>query len=218
MISRKLYAYIFSILFHLFILVFFIVLPPGNSETREITEKFITLTLSAPFSGSGNPESHKNSNSDKKKSVSENREAGEQKNISSPQPDGESIDDKNSADASGTLSSEQVYSFLNSSASSPENSGKNGTVSDPLILNRDSLFRYSKEALKLKLEGEVFLQLNVNEQGTVKDVVILKSSGSAILDQLAYKDAFLLLFEPKKINGKPVPFVFILKIIYTLGE
>ncbi|MEM9645461.1 MAG: TonB family protein [Planctomycetota bacterium] len=56
--------------------------------------------------------------------------------------------------------------------------------------------KYPAQAVAARLEGTVLLQLEVSEQGTVKKVRVLKSSGHLILDQAA--SSAILLW-----NGKP---------------
>ena len=65
--------------------------------------------------------------------------------------------------------------------------------------------KYPPEALQNGEEGTVKLAVIVDADAVVKDVIIIQSSGSEILDNAAKNAAKKVLYEPKKINGEPVP-------------
>jgi TonB family protein len=62
---------------------------------------------------------------------------------------------------------------------------------------------YPAEALAAKIQGEVELILEVDEEGKVVNVVVSKGLGYG-LDEAAKKAAFQFQFIPAKIKGKPV--------------
>jgi TonB family protein len=73
---------------------------------------------------------------------------------------------------------------------------------------------YPFEAKTQKIEGRVVVDFVVTEEGTVRDVSVVKSSPEAVFDQAAIKAIKQWKFDPGKIGGKPVetrvrtPFVF----------
>lgn len=74
----------------------------------------------------------------------------------------------------------------------------------PTLL-RDSEPNYTGEALRAKIQGQVELQAIVLEDGSVGDVVVVKSLDRAYgLDIEAIKAARQWRFRPARQNGKPV--------------
>ena len=65
--------------------------------------------------------------------------------------------------------------------------------------------KYPPKALENGEEGIVKLAVTVDADAVVKDVIIIQSSGSEILDKAAINAAKKVLYEPKEINGEPVP-------------
>ena len=64
--------------------------------------------------------------------------------------------------------------------------------------------KYPPEALQKGEEGTVKLAVIVDTDAVVKDVIIIQSSGSEILDEASKNAARKALYEPKRINGEPV--------------
>lgn len=90
---------------------------------------------------------------------------------------------------------------------------KQDKLPEPLNLVRPS---YPEEAKKSNIEGIVIARVLVNETGKVDSVELVKSSGSALLDNAAQEAALKSTFKPATRNGQPVaswvviPFQFIL--------
>lgn len=76
---------------------------------------------------------------------------------------------------------------------------------------------YPKRALILKQEGVVILKALIDTKGSIKNVIILSSSGYTILDKSAIEAVWKWKFEPSVIDGKKsiswvkVPVEFIIK-------
>lgn len=62
---------------------------------------------------------------------------------------------------------------------------------------------YPLEAVRNNIEGNVELKLFVTKDGNVEMTLLIKSSGSSILDSAAVEHAGNLKFLPAKENGKP---------------
>jgi protein TonB len=62
---------------------------------------------------------------------------------------------------------------------------------------------YPDSALRIGLEGEVYLMVFVDLEGMVKQVRIYKSDAE-IFNQPAIEAAMKLVFTPGRVNGKPV--------------
>ena len=73
--------------------------------------------------------------------------------------------------------------------------------------------KYPPEALQNGEEGTVKLAVIVDTDALVKDVIIIQSSGSGILDNAAKNAARKARYEPRRINGEPVTTRF--KTSYT---
>lgn len=77
-------------------------------------------------------------------------------------------------------------------------------VSDPVLIRKEDP-KYTSEAMRAKIQGEVWLDVIVNADGTVGDVRVAKSLDRAWgLDQEAMKAAKLWRFRPSLFQGKPV--------------
>lgn len=77
-------------------------------------------------------------------------------------------------------------------------------VSNPTPIHQEEP-KYTSDAMRAKLQGEVWLQVVVKENGTVGDVVVKKSLDDKFgLDEEAKKAAKLWLFRPGMKDGKPV--------------
>ena len=64
--------------------------------------------------------------------------------------------------------------------------------------------RYPRLARKRKYQGVVILEVFVNQEGSVADIKVFKSSGYAILDKSALKSVKKWKFEPGKHGDKKV--------------
>lgn len=64
--------------------------------------------------------------------------------------------------------------------------------------------KYPRRARKLRYEGVVILDVQVDENGKVNDLKILESSGYEILDKAAVSSVKRWLFEPGTRNGEKV--------------
>jgi len=77
--------------------------------------------------------------------------------------------------------------------------------------------RYTPEALRAKIQGEVVLDCVVEADGTVGGVRVVRSLDKVYgLDSEAVKAARLYLFEPGTRAGKPIPVVMTLSMNFSL--
>jgi periplasmic protein TonB len=74
---------------------------------------------------------------------------------------------------------------------------------------------YPEIARRARIEGVVILEAVINKDGTVGEIRVLRSL-NPLLDQAAIRAAKQWLFEPGKINGKPVKAYFTLTINFKL--
>lgn len=90
---------------------------------------------------------------------------------------------------------------------------------DPIALNIDSLkstITYPPRALEVGLQGRVIVKLLVDQQGTVKKHIIVKSTDSLFTKEIESK-VYALRFKPAIHKGKtvkhwtPIPFDFRIK-------
>ncbi|MBD3401473.1 TonB family protein [candidate division GN15 bacterium] len=63
---------------------------------------------------------------------------------------------------------------------------------------------YPRLARQASLEGDVVVQVLVDKDGTVRDAIVAKSSGTASLDEAAIEAAKECRFKPGIQNGQPV--------------
>ena len=78
-------------------------------------------------------------------------------------------------------------------------------VSDPVLLHKEDP-KYTSEAMRAKIQGEVWLDVIVMPDGTIGDVRVAKSLDRTWgLDLEAMKAAKLWRFQPSRFQGKPVP-------------
>lgn len=63
---------------------------------------------------------------------------------------------------------------------------------------------YPHEARKEGLEGSVEMNMLVNDEGDVKQTIVIKSSGYQVLDDAAVQFAKKLKYNPAKKQGKPI--------------
>ena len=77
--------------------------------------------------------------------------------------------------------------------------------------------KYTTDAMRAKVQGEVTLEVMVGADGTVKDVRVIKSLDRVYgLDQEALKTARQWRFKPATYQGKPVPFLVIIVMTFSL--
>ena len=76
--------------------------------------------------------------------------------------------------------------------------------------------KYPPEALEKEEEGTVKLAVTVDSDAVVRDVIIIQSSGSEILDNAAKNAARKARYEPRKINGEPVTTRFTTSFTFKL--
>jgi periplasmic protein TonB len=62
---------------------------------------------------------------------------------------------------------------------------------------------YPHEAARARLEGEVILEFTVTEDGTVRDLMVIRSS-DAIFEQPALEAAAQFRYQPRIVDGRPV--------------
>lgn len=73
---------------------------------------------------------------------------------------------------------------------------------------------YPEAALEKGIEGKVALFLFLDNQGSVTNVRVRKSSGSKILDDAAVEYGKELHFTPAKKSGKPIPIVLTWEVTF----
>ena len=80
----------------------------------------------------------------------------------------------------------------------------NGVTSPTAIRQQDPT--YTSEAMRAKVQGEVYLEAVVQPNGLLTDIKVIKSLDRTYgLDQAAIEAAKKWLFAPGKKDGKPVP-------------
>jgi TonB family protein len=86
----------------------------------------------------------------------------------------------------------------------------------PAVL-RAAKTRYTTEAMRQKIEGQVLVAAIVDEEGRVSDATISKSLDKTYgLDEDALATARLWRFRPGILKGKPVPVAVLLEFDYRL--
>lgn len=75
---------------------------------------------------------------------------------------------------------------------------------------------YPFEAIQRGLEGRVLLRISIDPDGTVREVVVLESSGHVILDQAALTFARSMSLEPATVDGVPVTSDVLLPVSFKL--
>ena len=77
---------------------------------------------------------------------------------------------------------------------------------------------YPIVARKKGLQGKLILKVSINNDGSVKSVVVRKSSGHKILDKVSKETVEKWVFIPAKKMGKPVEANIKVPIIFVLTE
>ena len=80
---------------------------------------------------------------------------------------------------------------------------------------RDVAPRYPAIAQASKVEGIVILEATIGEDGTVRDVRVLR--GKPLLDEAATEAVRQWRFTPTLLNGQPVPVVMTVTVSFTLN-
>ena len=88
-----------------------------------------------------------------------------------------------------------------------------GDIQAPALIGRVEP-DYPGVAVSGKIAGTVILEATVNEAGAVTDVSVLRSL--PVLDQAAIKAVRQWRYEPLVLNGKPVPFILVVTVTFTL--
>ncbi len=128
----------------------------------------------------------------------------------------------NNFDSSDINIANGVNSDINSQGNSTTNSDLNSINSSigsnifSYSINYKNLFKYPKDALKLKMQGIVRLNIAIDSTGKVIDVILLESSGFKLLDNYTIKQASLLLFTFPKDQKTNFPLWIIIKVIYSI--
>ena len=89
-----------------------------------------------------------------------------------------------------------------------------GGVSQPSVISKVEP-EYSEEARKAKWQGQVILQLVVDEHGHAQNVKVLRALGLG-LDQKAIEAVEKWVFKPGMKDGKPVPVYATIQIDFRL--
>lgn len=77
---------------------------------------------------------------------------------------------------------------------------------------------YPRASLRLREHGATLLRIHVSEAGAVRDVEVVRSSGSQRLDRAAAEGVKSWRFEPARRDGNPIPTSVLHQITFTLGE
>jgi len=87
---------------------------------------------------------------------------------------------------------------------------------EPKLLNPDKVkFEYPKSVIMLGIEGTVYLELWIDEKGTVRNVKLTKSLYPT-LDKIAIENARNLKFSPAMQRDKPVAVRYSFPVKFTL--
>lgn len=75
---------------------------------------------------------------------------------------------------------------------------------------------YPKKEKESKIGGKVFLKFTVEATGSIKDIIVMKSSGNENLDKEAVRVVTVMpTWNPAKQQGRPVPVFFNLPINFN---
>jgi TonB family protein len=79
--------------------------------------------------------------------------------------------------------------------------------------------RYTRDALAQKIEGTVGLEAVVQEDGSAHEVVVAKSLDAMYgLDEEAVKALKQWEFKPGTKDGKPVPVLIVVEMMFTFRK
>jgi protein TonB len=89
-----------------------------------------------------------------------------------------------------------------------------GAVSQPVLIYKIEP-EYSDEARKAKLQGDVFLRIEVDARGAAQNIVVSHGLGLG-LDERAIDAVRRWRFRPGYSNGKPVPTAALIQVTFRL--
>jgi len=89
-----------------------------------------------------------------------------------------------------------------------------GQIQPPTLVHRVEP-TYPPTAVSARLQGIVILEAVVDEEGTVKDVKVLRSV-NPLLDREALAAVRQWRYSPVVLNGTPVPFVLSVSLSFSL--
>ena len=92
-----------------------------------------------------------------------------------------------------------------------------GDVKPPEVMYKEPL-EYPESARIAKAEGDVILELIIDEKGRVKNPTVWKSSGYPDLDKSAQDAIAQWIFQPATLEGKPVAVYFTITIRFKPEE
>jgi TonB family protein len=73
---------------------------------------------------------------------------------------------------------------------------------------------YPESALKARVQGRVTLEVNIDEEGNVTEAKVIQ--GHPLLDDAAVAAVKQWKYTPTLLNGKPVPVIATVSIIFNL--
>jgi protein TonB len=77
---------------------------------------------------------------------------------------------------------------------------------------------YPEEARRLRQEGQVLLKVQLDDQGAVQSVTVLKSSGFPLLDDSALQTVEGWKFKPARLGGVAVSSALDVPILFNLTD
>ncbi len=92
-----------------------------------------------------------------------------------------------------------------------------GDVKPPEVLYKAQLL-YPQSARIAKAEGDVILELIIDEKGRVKNPTVWKTSGYPDLDEAAQDSIAQWIFQPATLEGKPVEVYYAITIRFMPSE
>ena len=84
------------------------------------------------------------------------------------------------------------------------------------VMIRESKPIYPDQAVKTGLEGRVFINALIDQEGTVRKVIVAKSSGVECLDRSAANAAWHCLYRPAIQNGHPIAVWVTYPVVFRL--
>ena len=84
------------------------------------------------------------------------------------------------------------------------------------VMIREAKPIYPDQAIKTGLEGRVFINALIDQGGTVRKVIVAKSSGVECLDRSAANAAWLCLYRPAIQNGHPIAIWVTYPVVFRL--
>jgi TonB family protein len=86
-----------------------------------------------------------------------------------------------------------------------------------VVVYKKSEPSYTEAARSARLEGTVGIGLVVAEDGTPRDLHVIKSLGLG-LDEKALEAVSTWLFRPSLLNGQPVPLPVVIEVNFRLDD